>query len=44
MTDCVVVVQIKDNAFKRYLPSSGFRCQDGIYNLKTKKKVPGYPK
>jgi len=44
MTDCVVVATIRNNRFERYLPSSGFRCQDGIYNLKTKKKVPGFPK
>ena len=44
MTDCVVVVNIRNNKFVRYLPSSGFRCQDGIYNLKTKKRVAGYPK
>jgi ABC-type branched-subunit amino acid transport system substrate-binding protein len=44
MTDCVVVVQIRNNKFNRFLPSSGFRCQDGVYNLKTKKKQPGYPK
>jgi ABC-type branched-subunit amino acid transport system substrate-binding protein len=44
MTDCVVVVRIQNNAFHRYLPASGFRCQDGVYNLKTKKRVAGYPK
>ena len=44
MADCVVVVQIKDNKFNRFLPSSGFRCQDGVYDLSTKKKIPGYPK
>jgi ABC-type branched-subunit amino acid transport system substrate-binding protein len=44
MTDCVVVVNIRSNKFVRYLPSSGFRCQDGIYDLDTKKKIPGYPK
>ena len=44
MTDCVVVVNIRNNKFVRFLPASGFRCQDGVYNLKTKKKEPGYPK
>ena len=26
------------------MPASGFRCQDGIYSLTTKKKLAGYPK
>jgi hypothetical protein len=44
MTDCVVVATIRNNAFVRYLPASGFRCQDGIYSLTTKKRLAGYPK
>jgi hypothetical protein len=44
MTDCVVVATIRNNAFVRYMPASGFRCQDGIYSLTTKKKLAGYPK
>jgi ABC-type branched-subunit amino acid transport system substrate-binding protein len=44
MTDCVVVVNVRNNKFNRFLPSSGFRCQDGIYDLDTKKRIPGYPK
>jgi hypothetical protein len=44
MADCVVVVQIKNNRFNRFMPAKGFRCQDGIYDLTTKKKIPGYPK
>ncbi|MDP9181653.1 MAG: ABC transporter substrate-binding protein [Actinomycetota bacterium] len=44
MSDCVVVANIRNNAFVRYLPASGFRCQDGVYNLTTKKRVAGYPK
>jgi hypothetical protein len=44
MTDCVVVATIRNNSFVRYMPASGFRCQDGIYSLTTKKKLAGYPK
>jgi ABC-type branched-subunit amino acid transport system substrate-binding protein len=43
MSDCVVVVRIRDQKFNRFMPSSGFRCQDGVFNLKAKQKEPGYP-
>lgn len=41
--DCVVLVQVKGSAFVRYLPSSGFRCKDGVWNTKTQQLGPGYP-
>ncbi|HUR13359.1 MAG TPA: ABC transporter substrate-binding protein [Mycobacteriales bacterium] len=44
MSDCVVVATITNHQFVRYLPAAGFRCQDGVYNLNTKKRVAGYPK
>jgi hypothetical protein len=44
MADCVVVATIRNNRFERFLPSSGYRCQDGVYMLTTKKRVAGYPK
>jgi ABC-type branched-subunit amino acid transport system substrate-binding protein len=43
MSDCVVVAVVRSNAFHRFMPSSGFRCQDGVYDSTTKKRGPGFP-
>lgn len=45
LSDCVQIVQVQNMKFTRYLPSKAYtwRCQDGVWDFRAGRKIPGYP-
>jgi hypothetical protein len=45
LSDCIAVVQVKNGKFTRVLPAAPhtWRCEDGVWDFSTSRKVPGYP-
>jgi hypothetical protein len=46
LSDCIQVTQVKGGKFQRYLPTADhtWRCEDGVWDFSTSKKIPGFPK
>jgi hypothetical protein len=43
-TSCSVIVRVTESGFVRHTPAAGYRCQDGVFDLQAKRRIPGYPK
>ena len=46
LSDCIQVIQVKNGKFTRVLPAAQhtWRCEDGVWDFSTNKKIPGFPK
>jgi ABC-type branched-subunit amino acid transport system substrate-binding protein len=46
LSDCVQIIQVRSGKFTRVQPAQPhtWRCQDGVWDFKAGRKIPGYPK
>ena len=46
LSDCVQIIQVKSGRFTRSLPAAQhtWRCEDGVWDFSTSKKIAGFPK
>ncbi len=46
LSDCIAIIQVKGGKFTRVLPAAEhtWRCEDGVWDFSTNKKIAGFPK
>ena len=46
LSDCIQIIRVINGKFTRVLPAQKrtWRCEDGVWDFTTGKKIPGFPK